>query len=271
MSSIGANKAFSQDAEKILKLQEKLSSIQNQIHFWSAKSKVFEQKENSNNFDGFVKAQISPTKSRQSLMAARQDWATLSHTQQYEILHNVARDYSRITLNFESLAMAIKASQASVAMKRVFESENDGNVDPEERKYLLELLDDEAELSDTVLQLEDDQLAKKLELIKVKCELAENFSNLRETYSGLLKNVPEEEISHAVPRKRQNSGEKMSRIEQKSEELKAEEDRLNQMRFLIQKLMMATPSCLNYDEETNKKHKSMLAKCGEDLSTLRGD
>ena len=46
-----ANKAFSQDAEKILKLQEKLSFIQNQIHFWSAKSKVFEQKENSNNFE----------------------------------------------------------------------------------------------------------------------------------------------------------------------------------------------------------------------------
>ena len=264
-----ANKAFSQDAEKILKLQEKLSSIQSQIHFWSAKSKVFEQK---GNFDGFMKAQISPMKSRRSLMA--EDWATLSPTQQYEILHNVARDYSRITLNFESLTLAIKASQASVAMKRVFESENDenqSNVDPEERKYLLELLDDEAELSEAVLQLEDDQLAKKLELIKVKCELAEDFSNLRETYSNLLKNVPEEEISHAVPRKRQNSGENMSRIEQKTEELKAEEDRLNQMRFLIQKLMMATPSCLNYDEETNKRHKSMLAKCGEDLSTLRGD
>ena len=41
------------------------------------------------------------------------------------------------------------------------------DVDPEERKYLLELLDDEAELSESILQLEDEQLTKKLELIKV--------------------------------------------------------------------------------------------------------
>ena len=49
---------------------------------------------------------------------ARQDWATLNYTQQYEILHNVAQDHSRVTLNFEALSMAIKASQASGAIKK---------------------------------------------------------------------------------------------------------------------------------------------------------
>ena len=49
---------------------------------------------------------------------ARQDWATLNYTQQYEILHNVAQDHSRVTLNFEALSMAIKASQASEAIKK---------------------------------------------------------------------------------------------------------------------------------------------------------
>ena len=39
METQEAKKTISQDAEKILKLQDKLSSIQNQIHFWSAKSK----------------------------------------------------------------------------------------------------------------------------------------------------------------------------------------------------------------------------------------
>ena len=32
---------------------------------------------------------------------------------------------------------------------------------------MLELLDDEAELSESILQLEDEQLTKKMELIKV--------------------------------------------------------------------------------------------------------
>lgn len=272
METKEAKKTISQDAEKILKLQDKLSSIQNQIHFWSAKSKVFEQK-GSYNFDAFMKAPITPskrpTKSR-SLMA-RQDWATLNYTQQYEILHNVAQDHSRVILNFEALSMAIKASQASEAIKKSLGDEDQSNVDPEERKYLLELLDDEAELSESILQLEDEQLTKKLELIKAKCELAQDFSDLRETYSKLLKNSPEEE-TFAVPRKRQKSGGKPSQIEQKKDDLKAEEDRLNQMRIMIQKLMMSIPGgCLNYDEETNKRHKSMLIKCGEDPATLRGE
>jgi len=43
-------------------------------------------------------------------------------------------------------------------------------------------------------------------------------------------------------------------------------------RVMIQKLMLATPDgCLNFDEETNKTHKAMLIKCGEDLPVLRGD
>ena len=65
--------------------------------------------------------------------------------------------------------------------------------------------------------------------LQAKCELAQDFSDLRDTYSKLLKNSPEEE-THAVPRKRQKSGGKPSQIEQKTDDLKAEEDRLNQMR-----------------------------------------
>jgi len=266
-------------AEKILKLQEKLTSIVNQIHYWKAKSKVFEEK-GACNFDSFMKAPSTPskkpTKSR-SLMG-RQDWGTLNYTQQYEILHNVAQEYSRVTLNFEALSMAIKASQASEALKRAIGLDNNdsttedeiGNVDPDERKYLLELLEEEAEHSEAILRSEDEQLNKRLELINAKCELAKEFSALRDTYSTLLKNIPEDEISHAVPRQKDTG--KTSKIDQKNEELKAEEDRVNEIRVLIQKLMMSMPGgCLNYDDETNKRHKSMLIKCGENLPTLRGD
>merc|ERR1712018_589098 len=164
-----AVKTVGQDAEKILKLQEKLTSIQNQIHYWTAKSKVFEQRGGCN-VDAFVRAPLTPskrpTKSR-SLMA-RQDWATLNFTQQYEILHNVARDHSRVTLNFGALAMAIKASQSSEALRKALDPESNGDkeeIDPDERKYLFELLEEEAELSEAILKAEDEQLDKKLKLL----------------------------------------------------------------------------------------------------------
>merc|ERR1719219_1234687 len=89
-TNMEATKTVSLDVDTILKLQDKLTSIKNQIHYWNAKSKVFEQN-GACNFDSFMKAPTTPskkpTKSR-SLMG-RQDWGTLNYTQQYEILHNV--------------------------------------------------------------------------------------------------------------------------------------------------------------------------------------
>merc|ERR1712226_1666033 len=175
-------------------------------------------------------SQLTPSKRTPKSRGLRQqDWTSLNYSQQYEVLHNVALDHSRVTLNFEGLAMAIKASQASEALKNAIgleeTTETGDKIDPDEKKYLLELLEEQAELTDSILKAEDDQLNAKLELINVKREV-----------------------------------------------LKAEEDRLNEIRILIQKLLMSVPQgCLNYDEETNKKHKSMLSKCGEDLPTLRGD
>merc|ERR1712109_199558 len=57
--------------------------------------------------------------------------------QQYEVLHNVALDHSRVTLNFEGLAMAIKASQASEALKNAIgleeTTETGDKIDPDEK------------------------------------------------------------------------------------------------------------------------------------------
>jgi len=269
-----ATKTVSLDVDTILKLQDKLTSIKNKIHYWSAKSKVFEQN-GACNFDSFMKTQLTPSKrtpKSRGLLGRQQDWTSLNYNQQYEVLHNVALDHSRVTLNFEGLAMAIKASQASEALKNAIGLEETAdagdNIDPDEKKYLLELLEEQAELTDSILKDEDDQLNAKLELINVKSDLLKEFDSLREKYSALLKKNPENDIEPAVRRKRQKS----EQMNKQMEQLKDEEDRLNEIRFIIQKLLMSVPQgCLNYDEDTNKKHKSMLSKCGEDLPTLRGD
>ena len=52
------------------------------------------------------------------------------------------------------------------------------------------------------------------------------FDSLREKYSALLKNNPENDIEPAVHRKRQ----KEIQMDKEMEVLKAEEDRLNEIR-----------------------------------------
>merc|ERR1719219_3400563 len=119
-TNMEATKTVSLDVDTILKLQDKLTSIKNKIHYWSAKSKVFEQN-GACNFDSFMKTQLTPSKrtpKSRGLLGRQQDWTSLNYNQQYEVLHNVALDHSRVTLNFEGLAMAIKASPASAVSSK---------------------------------------------------------------------------------------------------------------------------------------------------------
>ena len=121
-----------------------------------------------------------PTKSK-NLARGKKDWQALTLAQQYEILHHVANEHTRVTLNFEALALALKASLASNSLKAAFSlQKGDENVsDPEERNYLLELLEEQNERSETIIKAEDQRLSKKLELMNLKCEIAEDLFNLK--------------------------------------------------------------------------------------------
>jgi len=278
MADVKDRPVTSNDAELILKLQEKLDSLKNQVHTWTAKAKVFERKGNYN-FDQFTKTlsssprNLRPTKSK-TLARGKKDWQALTLAQQYEILHHVANEHTRVTLNFEALQLALKASLASNSLKAAFSlQKGDENVsDPEERNYLLELLEEQNERSETIIKAEDQRLSKELELMNLKCEIAGDLFNLKEQYDKIL-DGSEEMGSPAPKRKALVAGDENSRNVDLEHCLVEEEKRTNQMKTLIQKLLMANVmGCLNCDDkEMRKRNEEMLIRCGEDLSVLRND
>jgi len=269
------------DAELILKLQENLDLLKNQVHTWTAKSKVFEQKGNYN-FDQFTKTLSSsprnkrPTRSK-SLAKGKKDWQALSLAQQYEILQHVANEHTRVTLDFEALGLALKTSLSSNSMKAAFSLQkgDDENVsDPEERNYLLELLEEQNERSEAIIKAEDKRLSKELELMNLKCEITGDLKDLKEQYDKLLDGSEEMEMGSPAPkRKALVAGDENGHKVELAQHLAEEEKRTIQMKTFIQKLLMADPNgCLNYDdEEIRKRNEEMLIRCGEDLSVLRKD
>ena len=149
---------------------------------------VFEQNGNYN-FDRFTKTlSSSPRNSRpgksQSLAKGKKDWQALSLAQQYEILHHVANEHTSVTLNFEALTLALKTSLASNSMRTEFSLEKgDEKVsDPEERSYLLELLEEQNERAEAIIRAEDKRLSKEMELLALKCKLAQEFTLLRVSF-----------------------------------------------------------------------------------------
>ena len=149
---------------------------------------VFEQN-GSYNFDQFTKTLSSSPRNTSSakskpLGRGKKDWQALSLAQQYEILHHVANEHTRVTLNFEALSMALKTSLASTSMKSAFSlQKGDENVsDPEERGYLLELLEEQNERSQAIIKAEDHRLSKEIKLLDLKCELAHEFDDLKVSF-----------------------------------------------------------------------------------------
>ena len=111
------------------------------------------------NFDQFTKTLTSSPRNSRSTKAkplgkGKKDWQALSDAQQYEILHHVASEHTRVTLTFQALELAVKTSLGSIAMKSAFSLEKgDDNVsDPEERGYLLELLEEQTERSEAIIR-----------------------------------------------------------------------------------------------------------------------
>ena len=73
---------------------------------------------------------------------------------------------------------------ASTSMKSTFSlQKGDENVsDPEERGYLLELLEEQNERSQAIIKAEDHRLSKEIKLLDLKCELAHEFDDLKVSF-----------------------------------------------------------------------------------------
>ena len=54
--------------------------------------------------------------------------------------------------------------------------------DPEERNYLLELLEEQNERSESIIKAEDQRLSKEIELLNVKCQITEDLYNLKVSF-----------------------------------------------------------------------------------------
>ena len=249
------------DAKLVNKLQHKLETLTKQVYKWKATSKVLEQRGNVN-YDIFLDKHKA-SKSRNY----RQEWSSLSVPQQYQVLKHIAKEHNRVHLDFEGLDMAMKQSLISLSLRKAFGLEEGGEKDcsdDEEKSYVNELLEEHSERSEKIVKAEEERVDKELELMEAKCQLAEKFNDLRKEYAVLI--ADEEESMNAD----KPSG---TAIEKKQSNLELEEERADQMKIMIQKLLMSVPiGCCNIGtEDQRKKSQVMFIKCGQDIDTLRSE
>jgi len=174
-------------------------------------------------------------------------------------LHNLVVQRTKTFLNFTSLQTALKAAQINSSITKALNIEKDSNIqlEKEEEQYVRELLEDQRIMAEEIISNQNQVVDQELELLDSRIKLAD----LHRTHQELFEKVKPIRIA---------SGEsKDGQVKELQKQLSGEEEKLNQIRFMIQKFMGAHPKMgFQFDKETNERFKKIYMSCGyfpEDL------
>jgi len=177
-------------------------------------------------------------------------------------LYRLTRERTQTFLNFNNLQIALKAAQANKAITRAFNLETDGNIDleKEEEDHVRSLLEDQKELTVEVFKKHEDGVELELEIIKARLELAQ----LHSKYAEVIGKVVES-------RRSVGSGCWYDDTVKAHEVLKKGDNKINQLRFMIQKFMLSFNKfgLMFEDQQLNERYKALLLKCGKTPEDMR--
>jgi len=210
-----------------LSLQKKLDELRQQL------TKLRAQKAAFNSFDGATNHFYKETASDE--------------------LHRLTEERTKTFLNFATVSAALRASQANEVLTEALQlaGSDDLLLEPEEQEYVRELLEEERELSQQLLANQEVGTQQEISIIEARTELAGLLCRYQE-----LRNQAGPVLFLAEDTKDKG-------IEKLQNCLKHEDARLNQMRMMIQKLMIGEDKFgMRFDAETNEKFRRMLQRCG---------
>eukprot|EP00088_Acartia_fossae_P007360 TRINITY_DN13460_c0_g1_i1.p1 TRINITY_DN13460_c0_g1~~TRINITY_DN13460_c0_g1_i1.p1 ORF type:complete len:261 (-),score=61.10 TRINITY_DN13460_c0_g1_i1:87-869(-) len=179
-------------------------------------------------------------------------------------LHRLTSERTQTFLNFTSMQTALRAVQANEALTTALGLEEESSVQlpQEEYSYVKELLEEQKELSERLLKTHDQGSKQELQIIEARTQLAHmlfQYQELRNEVGPLLLR-PEDKDKE------------MSLLEAA---LKIEAARINQLRMVIQKLMIGEDKFgMKDDGDTamDERYKEMFLRCGmkpEELWSLK--
>lgn len=175
-------------------------------------------------------------------------------------LHNLVVQRTKTFLNFTSLQTALKAAQVNASITKALNIEKDSNIqlEEEEEQYVRELLEDQRIMAEEIIVNQNQVVDQELELLDSRMKLAE----VHRTYQDLFEKVKPTRIAIGET--------KDGRVKELRKQLSAEEEKLNQIRFMIQKFMGSHPKLgLQFDAETNERFKTVYMSCGTFPEDLR--
>jgi len=187
-----------------------------------------------------------------------------------ERLNTLTQGRTRAFLNYCTLQDALRGSEAVKALKAGLELLDDKDkadsshinetedirLEPEERTYVLELMNEEKQLSKEFADKSNWCNQQEIQIIQMRKDVAENLCKISDLWGKITDS--ESKVSVKATDK------------ELQERLKHEEAKLNQMRLMLQRLMIGEKKLAQiFDPKTNEKFKEMFYICGMKPDELR--
>jgi len=170
-----------------------------------------------------------------------------------------AKEWRLTFLNYTTLRDAMQMAESTCTLTDALGLESEGGViglQEEERDYVRGVLEDKEELAAELAKVQAEGQQREFDLLMKKVEKSE----LNYKTKCLLEEVKELRLS-------KEGGESSM-----TQELKTTEGKINQMRFMSQKVIM---SCENagqvFDEKKNEEIRDFFVECGKTPAELRED
>jgi len=176
-------------------------------------------------------------------------------------LLKLTEERTRTFLNFKSLQAALHAAEANKAVTVALKLDGgEGkNLEAEEETYVRELLEEQQDLSNALMKEHEIGVQQEIEIMEARSEFAVllfKYQQLRNQAGPLL----------------YGSDQKDAYMKQLETETQNEDYRINQIRMMVQKLMMTEEKFgMIFDEETNERFKKMFYRCGMNPEEFRQD
>ena len=178
--------------------------------------------------------------------------------------NKLIKERNQCFLNFTLLESAIKAGQANDAVLKAFSLDQEGNMEllDDEKEHMRTLLEDQKELVEDVMRNHEDGVVQSLQLIEARAKLAtvrSRYQELQESLGRVRKFKSKENYEEATM--------------QLHNAYKHSEAQLNELRFMIQKLLISSPKLgLQFAEkEKNDRYRELLLNCGRRPEKLRAN
>jgi len=163
-------------------------------------------------------------------------------------------------LGFRMVQLALQAGQANQALTRALNLEEGGDValEKEEEEYVKSLLEEQRELTASLSKSYREEVEEELEIMGKEATLAELFCRYREL------------AGKAVGARRVTREAWDEQTKKAEKNLRESDQKINQMRFMIQKFMISHDKFgLQFDEARNSELQGLLVRCGQQPEVLR--